>query len=102
MLMFRVNFLNVSGEAGLYIGVFRRDGGVVLACEVQVVVAAVGAGYIGDVPDSVGTGCVKQRTARHGVGIAAYVFCAVALLRVRVVSTLFPVAALEPCALPVA
>ena len=36
-------------------------------------VTAIASCHVGDVPDGIGTGCIEQRTARHGIGIATYV-----------------------------
>ncbi len=76
---------NPCGELVLHVRILRSLLGVI-GC--HVVETAVGTGYVGDVPDSVCTCSVHQRSARHRVGEAAYIRCTVAALcGVRVVST---------------
>ena len=74
-----VDAVDVFGETGLHLGVFRRFLGIVCSCEVEIVVSAVGAVDVGDVPDGIGSGSVKHRSAAKGVGVASHILGAVAL-----------------------
>ena len=73
----RVCFVGVHlGDVGikalLYLGIAGRIGGIG-AGRIQIVVASVRTGHIGNVPDGVGTGTVEQRATAHGIGEAPHV-----------------------------
>ena len=67
VLVVRVHLGDIGGKTGLYLGVFGRILGVDSTVHVQVMRTAVGTGHVGDVPDSVRTGTVLQRSAGEGV-----------------------------------
>ena len=62
-----VNECDVGSEASLYVGVFGRSGGIVLASQVEIMVLAVGTCHIGDVPDGIGSCGIEEGTTRQGL-----------------------------------
>ena len=86
MLLLRVDTVDVFREASLDLRVLRGLLGIVLASEVEIVVAAVRTRHVGDVPDGIGASTVEHRTTTQGIGEAAHILRAITLQGVAVVA----------------
>ena len=84
MLLVRVDAFDIFRELRLDILVIHRGLGIIFTCQVKIVITAVRTGNIGNIPDGIGTGGVKQRSARKRIGVAADVLGSVALDRILV------------------
>ena len=79
MLLVRVYAFDIFRELSLNLLVIHRGLGVICTGQVEIVITAVRTGNIGNIPDGIGTGSVKQRSARKRIGVAADVLGSIAL-----------------------
>ena len=86
MFLLRVDAVDILREASLNLRVLRGLLGIVLASEVEIVVAAVRTRHVGDVPDGIGASTVEHRTTTQGIGEAAHILRAITLQAVAVVA----------------
>ena len=91
-------------EVALHIGVFRRSLSIVGMClrlcvevEVEIMIAAIGACHIGDVPDGIRTSCIEYRATCHRIGVTTHILgtCQAAVVAHPLVVRLVPIGRIQ-------